>query len=66
MKQATNSNDFTGLRRGDRVNGGRFVGMSPRGVWICWGGDLAFARMCAAFDALFSPMSPSPQFAAVA
>jgi len=52
-----------GLRRGDAVNGGRFVGMSPRGVWICRGGDLAFARMCAAFDALFSP---GPRFAAVA
>lgn len=46
-----------GLRRGDAVNGGRFVGKAPRSsVWICYeAGDLAFARMCAAFDNLYSP-----------
>jgi len=65
MNQVTNLNGFTGLRRGDRVNGGRFVGQEPQGrIWVCHDqGELAFRRMCAQFDALFSPR---PRFAAVA
>jgi hypothetical protein len=57
---------ITGLRRGDAMNGGRFVGKTPRSsTWICYEpGDIAFARMCAAFDNLYGP--PARQFAAVA
>lgn len=54
-----------GLRRGDRVSGGRFVGMEPLGrAWVCHDpSELAFRRMCATFDALFTPR---PRNAAVA
>ncbi len=44
-----------GLRRGDPVNGGRFVGQHPRSsVWVCYeSGELPFVRMCEAFDRLY-------------
>ena len=69
MTQAAQKNltiDLTGLRRGDAINGGRFVGKAPRSsAWICYeAGEVAFARMCAAFDNLYSP-TPR-RFAAVA
>jgi hypothetical protein len=49
--------DLTGLRRGDAINGGRFVGKTARSsLWVCYEpGELAFRMMCDAFDRLYAP-----------
>lgn len=57
-----------GLRRGDAIDGGRFVGKTARSsLWICYEpGEFAFAQMCRAFDGLYAQPLNTRRIAAVA
>lgn len=67
-KSATKQSDSVeGLRRGDAIDGGRFVGDVPNGGsrWVSYSGDQDFRQMCETFDRIHTqPRKPARRAAA--